>query len=75
MLQRHALGEVGLLDQTDYASNTGVLPMRSLFLEFPDDPVSWQIDFSACARRCEHLFLSADEPSVRSCGSGCEDRS
>jgi alpha-D-xyloside xylohydrolase len=33
-----------LLDQMDYASETGVPPMRPLFLEFPDDPVAWQVE-------------------------------
>jgi alpha-D-xyloside xylohydrolase len=33
-----------LLAQMEHASNTGVPPMRPLFLEFPDDPEAWTVE-------------------------------
>src|SRR5258705_2440044 len=33
-----------LLEQMDHASTTGIPPMRPLFLEFPDDPLAWEVE-------------------------------
>ncbi|GAA4842336.1 glycoside hydrolase family 31 protein [Kitasatospora terrestris] len=33
-----------VLAQTRHAAATGVPPMRPLFLEFPEDPASWEVD-------------------------------
>jgi alpha-D-xyloside xylohydrolase len=33
-----------LLEQMDFATATGIPPMRPLFLEFPADPAAWEIE-------------------------------